>query len=52
MATILLSDLHLPVEDSPYRQAFLRFLQGPAREARQLYLLGDLFGVWLATISD
>lgn len=47
MAAILLSDLHLPVADSPYRRTFLEFLQGPARQARQLYLLGDLFEVWL-----
>ncbi|TAM09681.1 MAG: UDP-2,3-diacylglucosamine diphosphatase [Nevskiaceae bacterium] len=44
---MLLSDLHLPVEPSPYRDTFRAFLSGPARGASALYLLGDLFNAWV-----
>lgn len=48
---LLLSDLHLPAdrpgEPSPLREGFLRFLQGPAREATAVYLLGDIFEAWI-----
>jgi UDP-2,3-diacylglucosamine hydrolase len=45
--TLLLSDLHLPRDPSPLRAAFQRFLQGPARSARAVYILGDLFDAWI-----
>ena len=45
--TILLSDLHLPPAPSPLREAFLRFLAGPARQADSVYILGDLFEYWI-----
>jgi UDP-2,3-diacylglucosamine hydrolase len=45
--TLFISDLHLPVSASPLRDAFARFLAGPAREASALYILGDLFEVWV-----
>ncbi len=32
---------------SPLREAFARFLAGPARQAGALYILGDLFEVWI-----
>lgn len=44
---LLLSDLHLPPEPSPYRDAFIAFLAGPARAARAVYILGDLFDAWM-----
>ncbi len=47
MATLFLSDLHLPDEPSPLREGFLRFLAGPAREAESVYILGDLFEYWI-----
>lgn len=47
MATLLLSDLHLPAAASPLREAFLRFLEGPARKAQAVYVLGDLFEYWI-----
>jgi UDP-2,3-diacylglucosamine hydrolase len=47
MSALLLSDLHLPNEDSPLRAAFARFLTGPARQARTVYILGDLFEYWI-----
>lgn len=47
MSVLLLSDLHLPPAPSPLRETFLRFLQGPARQAHAVYLLGDLFEYWI-----
>ncbi len=47
MATLFISDLHLSQERPEITQLFLHFLQGPAREAEALYILGDLFEVWL-----
>jgi len=44
---LLLSDLHLPPQASPYRPAFIDFLDGPARQAREVYILGDLFDAWI-----
>lgn len=52
MAILLASDLHLdPAHPAPV-EAFLRFLAGPAREARALYLLGDLFEAWVGDDDD
>lgn len=47
MATLFVSDLHLPDEPSPLRAGFLRFLNGPARTADAVYLLGDVFEYWV-----
>ena len=47
MQTLFLSDLHLPDEPSPLREGFRRFLAGPARGARAVYILGDLFEYWI-----
>ena len=44
---LLLSDLHLPPQPSPLRDMFLRFLEGPARTADRVYILGDLFEYWV-----
>jgi len=44
---LLLSDLHLPNTASPLREAFLRFVEGPARAASAVYILGDLFEYWI-----
>jgi len=45
--SLFISDLHLPVSASPLREAFAKFLAGPARAASALYILGDLFEVWI-----
>lgn len=45
--SLLLSDLHLPNTPSPLRERFLAFLAGPARAASAVYILGDLFEVWI-----
>lgn len=44
---LFLSDLHLPAHPSPLRDCFLAFLQGPARAAGAVYILGDLFETWI-----
>lgn len=45
--SLFISDLHLPVAASPLREAFARFLAGPARSADAVYILGDLFEHWV-----
>jgi UDP-2,3-diacylglucosamine hydrolase len=47
MATLFASDLHLDSEAPWAIDAFIAFLQGQARDADALYLLGDLFEVWV-----
>ncbi|WP_309545483.1 UDP-2,3-diacylglucosamine diphosphatase [Wenzhouxiangella sp. 15190] len=45
--TYLIADLHLQDERPETTQLFLDFLDGPAREAASLYIMGDLFEVWI-----
>jgi UDP-2,3-diacylglucosamine hydrolase len=45
--TLLVSDLHLDPSSPGIARQFVEFLQGEAREARALYILGDLFEAWL-----
>jgi UDP-2,3-diacylglucosamine hydrolase len=45
--TLLLSDLHLSPDRPDVAAAFDRFCAGPAREARAVYVLGDLFDWWI-----
>jgi len=40
------SDLHLTPERPASARAFLDFLAGPALQAAEVYLLGDVFDVW------
>jgi UDP-2,3-diacylglucosamine hydrolase len=47
LATLFISDLHLTTERPAIGEAFLRFLEGEARRAEALYILGDLFEIWL-----
>lgn len=47
MATLFISDLHLAGERPALSEAFCAFLRGPAAAAEALYILGDLFEVWL-----
>jgi UDP-2,3-diacylglucosamine hydrolase len=47
MATLFVSDLHLPPAASPLRERFARLLAGPARGCEALYILGDLFEYWV-----
>lgn len=42
-----MGDAHLCEEDPGSWAAFFNFLRGPAREAPELYLLGDIFNAWV-----
>ncbi|HEU4781022.1 MAG TPA: UDP-2,3-diacylglucosamine diphosphatase [Steroidobacteraceae bacterium] len=50
--SLFASDLHLDSEAPWAIDAFLAFLDGPARAADALYLLGDLFEVWVGDDDD
>ncbi len=45
--TLFISDLHLCESDPQRTQLFLGFLNHRARQAETLYILGDLFEVWI-----
>ena len=47
MTTLFISDLHLEADRPDIGEQFLHFLSAEAREAEALYILGDLFEVWL-----
>jgi len=47
MATLFISDLHLDPERPGIIDLFGRFLDGEARDADALYILGDLFEAWV-----
>ena len=47
MATLFISDLHLDPERPEIIGLFGRFLDGEARNADALYILGDLFEAWV-----
>lgn len=46
-ATLFISDLHLDGERPDITAQFLDFLEREARQARALYILGDLFEAWI-----
>lgn len=45
--TLFIADLHLAADRPDITAAFLRFLQDKAMQADALYILGDLFEVWI-----
>ncbi|HQR49199.1 MAG TPA: UDP-2,3-diacylglucosamine diphosphatase [Steroidobacteraceae bacterium] len=47
MTTLFISDLHLDPGEPAITRQLLRLLDGEARRADALYILGDLFEVWL-----
>ncbi|MGY1408996.1 MULTISPECIES: UDP-2,3-diacylglucosamine diphosphatase [unclassified Luteimonas] len=47
MTTLCISDLHLDPERPAITELFGRFLDGEARSADALYILGDLFEAWV-----
>jgi UDP-2,3-diacylglucosamine hydrolase len=47
MTTLFISDLHLEASRPEIGEQFLSFLKGEALGAEALYILGDLFEVWL-----
>ncbi len=46
MHTLFISDLHLTLERPAQVSVFNELMQGPARKADQIYILGDLFDAW------
>lgn len=46
MTALFISDLHLCPTRPAVSRLFFSFLAGPAREAKTLYILGDLFEYW------
>ena len=47
MTTLFISDLHLDAGRPDITAQFVRFLDGEARAAEALYILGDLFETWI-----
>ncbi|RZA21472.1 MAG: UDP-2,3-diacylglucosamine diphosphatase [Lysobacteraceae bacterium] len=47
MTTLFIADLHLDPERPVITELFGRFLDGEARQAQALYILGDLFEAWV-----
>ena len=47
MATLFISDLHLCAERPDITATFMAFSRTQARQAEALYILGDLFEVWI-----
>ncbi len=47
MTTLFAADIHLSTARPDRVKAFTDFLLGPCQNARALYLLGDVFDVWL-----
>lgn len=50
--TLFISDLHLSAEQPAIFNLFLDFLDKEATRASELYILGDLFDVWLGDDDD
>jgi len=47
MTTLFIADLHLSEQRPAITEQFINFLNKEARQARALYILGDLFEAWL-----
>ncbi len=47
MSTLFISDLHLEPARPRMSEIFLRFLSGPATQAEAVYIMGDLFDLWI-----
>ncbi|NDU79930.1 MAG: UDP-2,3-diacylglucosamine diphosphatase [Ferrovum sp.] len=45
--SLFISDLHLSGKTTAARKRFFEFLDGPCRASEALYILGDLFEVWV-----
>jgi UDP-2,3-diacylglucosamine hydrolase len=51
-ATLFIADLHLHPQQPTTLALFANFLKGKARDLERLYILGDLFEVWLGDDDD
>ncbi len=52
MTVLFISDLHLTAGDAKTTRRFVEFMEGPARAAERLYILGDLFEAWIGDDDD
>jgi UDP-2,3-diacylglucosamine hydrolase len=52
VTALFISDLHLTAGDAETTRRFVEFMDGPAREARELFILGDLFEAWIGDDDD
>jgi UDP-2,3-diacylglucosamine hydrolase len=52
VTVLFISDLHLTAGDAETTRRFIEFIDGPARAARELYILGDLFEAWIGDDDD
>jgi UDP-2,3-diacylglucosamine hydrolase len=52
MTTLFISDLHLDESRPAVTRAFYQFLENDASQAKALYILGDLFEVWVGDDDD
>jgi len=52
VTALFISDLHLTAGDAETTRRFVEFMEGPARAARDLYILGDLFEAWVGDDDD
>jgi UDP-2,3-diacylglucosamine hydrolase len=52
VTVLFISDLHLTAGDAETTRRFVEFMDGPARAARELYILGDLFEAWIGDDDD
>jgi UDP-2,3-diacylglucosamine hydrolase len=52
LATLFVSDLHLDASAPAAIEAFIALLDGAARSAAALYILGDLFESWIGDDDD
>lgn len=52
MTVLFISDLHLDNSRPEVTACFKNFLAGEARQADRLYILGDLFEVWIGNDPD
>ena len=50
--TLFVSDLHLDAERPATTRQFVDFLEGEARAADRLFILGDLFEAWIGDDDD
>jgi len=52
VTTLFISDLHLDAGEPETIRRFVNFVEGEARAARALYILGDLFEAWVGDDED
>ncbi len=52
MSTLFISDLHLSENQPEITQTFISFLEAQASDAKALYILGDIFDLWIGDDDD